>query len=76
MSTNATSIVSVNSDDKKIQYKMNCYNFQMFLLVTIILCGFCLTGLMDLLEIIMELNVSHYLVLRNIMPFSIGLDIL
>ena len=34
---NVTSNVSINSDNKKIRYKMNCYNLQMFMLVVILL---------------------------------------
>ena len=34
---NVTSNVSMNSDNKKIRYKMNCYNLQMFMLVVILL---------------------------------------
>ena len=30
---------------------------------------------MDLLEFPMELDISHYLALRNMMPFTKGLDI-
>ena len=37
VSTNVTSNVSINSDDKKIRYKMDCYILHMFLLVTILL---------------------------------------
>ena len=34
---NVTSNVSINFDNKKIRYKMNCYNLQMFMLVVILL---------------------------------------
>ena len=35
ISKNVTSPVSINFDDKKVWYKMDCYIFHMFLLVTI-----------------------------------------
>ena len=37
ISTNALSTVSINSDDKKVRYKMNCYILHRFLLVSILL---------------------------------------
>ena len=33
--TNVTSIVSINSDDTKVRYKMNCYILRTVLLVVI-----------------------------------------
>ena len=35
--TNVTSTVSINSDDKKLRYKMDCYILQVFLSVIILL---------------------------------------
>ena len=40
------------------------------------LCVLYLIKLMGFLEIKMELNIWHYLALKNMMPFMIGLDIL
>ena len=40
------------------------------------LCVLYLKKLMGFLEIKMELNIWHYLALKNMMPFMIGLDIL
>ena len=37
ISTNVTIIVSINSNDKKVRYKMNCYILYMFQLVIILL---------------------------------------
>ena len=41
--TNFTSSVSINSDDKKVRYKMNCYILHAFLLVNILLVMIALT---------------------------------
>ena len=35
-----------------------------------------LTKEMDLLEIMMELDIEHYFILKNMIPFTIGLDTL
>ena len=35
--TKATSTVSINSDDKRVRYKMDCYILHAFVLVTILL---------------------------------------
>ena len=37
ISTNVINTVSINSDDEKVRYEMNCYNLHMLLLVTILL---------------------------------------
>ena len=37
MSTNVTSIVLTSSNDKKVKYKMDCYNLHTVLLVLILL---------------------------------------
>ena len=37
VSTNVTNTVSINSDDSKVRYKMDCYIFHNFLLVIILL---------------------------------------
>ena len=36
-SMNVVSTVSINSDNKKVKYKMNCYALHMFLLAIILL---------------------------------------
>ena len=38
MPINVTSTVSINSDDKKMRYKIDCYSLNMLLLVIIVLC--------------------------------------
>ena len=38
MPINVTSTVSINSDDKKMRYKIDCYSLNMLLLVIIGLC--------------------------------------
>ena len=37
ISSNVTSTVSINSDEKKVRYKINCYILHMLLLATILL---------------------------------------
>ena len=46
VSTNGTSTVSINSHNKKVRYKMNCYILHTFLLMTIY---FLLSPLLDII---------------------------